>query len=108
MEKAKRARRAETPKQPSLCLRLRAPYLYPDPERNSTVQCNRERPPSILKELDSPKVSPRWLGGLVRQCPVAPENFALEARVCPDTSSPSERAQFSSLMIGDAGNQVCR
>jgi len=31
MEKAKRARKAETPKQPSLCLRLRAPYLYPDP-----------------------------------------------------------------------------
>jgi hypothetical protein len=30
MEKAKRARKAETPKQPSLCLRLRAPYLYPD------------------------------------------------------------------------------
>src|SRR6516165_4202078 len=27
---AKRARKAETPKQPSLCLRLRAPYLYPD------------------------------------------------------------------------------
>ena len=30
MEKAKRARKTETPKQPSLCLRLRAPYLYPD------------------------------------------------------------------------------
>jgi hypothetical protein len=30
MEKAKRARTAETPKQPSLCLRLRAPYFYPD------------------------------------------------------------------------------
>jgi hypothetical protein len=30
MEKAKRARKAETPRQPSLCLRLRAPYLYPD------------------------------------------------------------------------------
>src|SRR5215475_9299242 len=28
--KAKRARKAETPKQPSPCLRLRAPYLYPD------------------------------------------------------------------------------
>jgi hypothetical protein len=26
---AKRARKAETPKQPSLCLRLRAPYFYP-------------------------------------------------------------------------------
>jgi hypothetical protein len=31
MEKAIRARKAETPKQPSLRLRLRAPYLYPDP-----------------------------------------------------------------------------
>jgi hypothetical protein len=31
MEKAKRARKAETLKQPSLGLRLRAPYLYPDP-----------------------------------------------------------------------------
>jgi hypothetical protein len=30
MEKAKRARTAETPKLPSLRLRLRAPYLYPD------------------------------------------------------------------------------
>jgi hypothetical protein len=36
MEKAKRARTAETPKQPSLRLRLCAPYLYPDPwERSS-------------------------------------------------------------------------
>jgi hypothetical protein len=30
MAMAKRARKAETPKQPSLCLRLRAPYVYPD------------------------------------------------------------------------------
>jgi hypothetical protein len=30
MEKAKLARKAETLKQPSLGLRLRAPYLYPD------------------------------------------------------------------------------
>jgi hypothetical protein len=30
MDKAKRARKAETPKQPSLGLRMRAPYLYPD------------------------------------------------------------------------------
>ena len=33
MAKAKRARKAETPKQPSPCLRLRAPYLYPDHNR---------------------------------------------------------------------------
>jgi hypothetical protein len=31
MDKAKRARTAETPKQPSLVLMLRAPCLYPDP-----------------------------------------------------------------------------
>jgi hypothetical protein len=30
MDKAKRARTAETPKQPSPGLQLRAPYLYPD------------------------------------------------------------------------------
>ncbi len=30
MDKAKRARTAETPKQPSLGLKLRAPYFYPD------------------------------------------------------------------------------
>jgi hypothetical protein len=30
MDKAKRARTAETPKQPSLGLKLRAPYIYPD------------------------------------------------------------------------------
>ena len=32
MEKAKRARKAETPKQPSLRLRLCALHFYPDPE----------------------------------------------------------------------------
>jgi len=35
MEKAKRARKAETPKQPSLGLKLRAPYLYPDRRHHS-------------------------------------------------------------------------
>ena len=30
MDKANRARTAETPKQPSLGLKLRAPYFYPD------------------------------------------------------------------------------
>jgi hypothetical protein len=33
MVEAKRAHKAETPKQPSLCLRLRAPHFYPDPPR---------------------------------------------------------------------------
>jgi len=36
MEKATRARKAETPKQPSLRLRLRAPYLDPDPGDSTT------------------------------------------------------------------------
>jgi hypothetical protein len=35
MDKAKRARTAETPKQQSLGLKLRAPYLYPD----LTINC---------------------------------------------------------------------
>jgi hypothetical protein len=44
MERAKRARKAETPKQPSLCLRLRAPYLYPDPgERSSRKHGARQK-----------------------------------------------------------------
>jgi len=34
MEKAKRARKAETPKQPSLRLRLSAPHFYPDPPQS--------------------------------------------------------------------------
>jgi hypothetical protein len=33
MDEAKRARTAETPKQPCLGLKLRAPYFYPDPAR---------------------------------------------------------------------------
>jgi len=37
MEKAKRARKAETPKQPSLSLMLRAPYLYPDRVYSATA-----------------------------------------------------------------------
>ena len=35
MDKAKRAQTAETLKQPSLRLRLRAPHLYPDPGKRS-------------------------------------------------------------------------
>ena len=37
MDKAKRARTAETPKQPSLALKLRAPCLYPDANRGGPV-----------------------------------------------------------------------
>src|SRR5215510_12637768 len=46
MEKAKRARKAETPKQPSLRLRLRAPYFYPDQRLN----------------LSKPREGPRKIG----------------------------------------------
>jgi hypothetical protein len=37
MDKAKRARTAETPKQPSLGLMLRAPYFYPDRAYSATA-----------------------------------------------------------------------
>jgi hypothetical protein len=36
MDEAKRARTAETPKQPCLGLKLRAPYFYPDPRGRSS------------------------------------------------------------------------
>ena len=39
---AKRARKAETPKQPSLSLMLRAPYFYPTPSDDP------DRPPSLF------------------------------------------------------------
>ncbi len=38
MEGAKRARKAETPKQPSLHLRLRAPQFYPDPDKLREIE----------------------------------------------------------------------
>jgi len=43
MDKAKRARTAETPKQPSLGLKLRAPYLYPDLRRWDEGRCIQRR-----------------------------------------------------------------
>jgi hypothetical protein len=38
MVKAKRAHKAETLKQPSLYLRLRAPYFYPDIRMHGSVR----------------------------------------------------------------------
>ena len=38
MAKAKRARNVETLKQPSLCLRLRASYFYPDIRTHGSVR----------------------------------------------------------------------
>jgi hypothetical protein len=51
MEKAKRARKAETPKQPSLSLKLRAPYLYPDPARRSATSVAQTHGPQSLTVL---------------------------------------------------------
>ena len=45
MDKAKRARTAETPKQPNLGLQLRAPYLYPD--RPYSVPVGRSNEPDL-------------------------------------------------------------
>jgi hypothetical protein len=42
MDKAKRARTAETPKQPSPGLQLRAPYLYPDLQSQPTQSARRQ------------------------------------------------------------------
>ena len=56
MEKAKRARTAETPKQPSLSLRLRAPYLYPDPTLKSLTWASQPtNGPTNLKYPAYPK-----------------------------------------------------
>ncbi len=50
MVEAKRARQAETPKQPSLCLRLRAPQFYPDwamVEAKRARKAETPKPPSF-------------------------------------------------------------
>src|SRR5215831_2112881 len=43
MDRAKRAQKAETPKQPSLCLKLRAPYLYPDQRQDRRARDRSDR-----------------------------------------------------------------
>jgi len=62
MEKAKRARKAETPRQPSLCLRLRAPYLYPDRADSAKTAVAAARParlhaPRIADDSGAPRKS---------------------------------------------------
>jgi len=47
MEKAKRARKAETPKRPSLSLRSRAPYLYPDRAYSAVVFASLPEPADV-------------------------------------------------------------
>src|SRR5215471_15179015 len=63
MEKAKRARKAETLKQPSLSLRLRAQYLYPDPPRHAEAARSRGRdlPPPRAGEA-APHYEPQRSG----------------------------------------------
>ena len=51
MDKAKRARTAETPKQPSLGLKLRAPYLYPDLKREASNSAGRNNGKSVSPEI---------------------------------------------------------
>ena len=46
-----RARTAETPKQPSLSLRLRAPHFYPTPHPPSHARCRRGVPNAWLKAV---------------------------------------------------------
>jgi hypothetical protein len=66
MDKAKRARTAETPKQPSPGLQLRAPYLYPDLESSLGNIASRPCPkiyyvhPAIVGPLEV------WSGELQR------------------------------------------
>jgi hypothetical protein len=65
MEKAKRARKAETPRRPSLCLRLRAPYLYPDPSRDRSCRSGCLLPSSNTDNLVDQRsrncMSPRFV-----------------------------------------------
>lgn len=49
MDKAKRAQTAETPKQPSLGLKLRAPYLYPDAAGKAANLVGERPMPSIAR-----------------------------------------------------------
>ena len=52
-------------------------------------------PSELLRKLDSPKVSPRWRGGVVRNCPNAPENLPWKSvRVVqqPETSFEADVA----------------
>jgi hypothetical protein len=84
MEKAKRARKAETPRQPSLCLRLRAPYLYPDPTATPALPCD---PHVRLRSVS------HWAGGFTRCCR-------------PNTTGMFRHMVW--LTVGDAGGAMAR
>src|SRR5215472_16881911 len=79
MDKAKRARKAETPKQPSLRLTLRAPYLYPDrvysargatrvPTATRTVIDLTGRPRiGLFDQAEGAVIPPRHVDGFIEQ-----------------------------------------
>ena len=72
MEKAKRARKAETPKQPSLSLRLRAPYFYPD-HRSPASEAGRDSQAPLHADDNCAHGRTRTCTSLVRNqalCPV--------------------------------------
>src|SRR5215831_21137999 len=91
MEKAKRARKAETPKQPSLCLRLRAPYLYPDHSGSLTELENRSgdvKGKGTSGETARPKV-PMCRAGA--DCLVVDPMQARRTEVIPSRFQPSQQ-----------------
>jgi hypothetical protein len=59
MDKAKRARTAETPKQPSLGLKLRAPCLYPDRAYSATAPDQAISETSPVRPLIAPELAHR-------------------------------------------------
>jgi hypothetical protein len=60
MDKAKRARKAETPRPPSLGLRLRTPYLYPDlPIRRRITSPQRPARKRMLDDTNTRRSRPR-------------------------------------------------
>jgi hypothetical protein len=79
MAMVKRATKAETPKQPSLCLRLRAPYFYPDPTYSAENGSHNKRSPQVSSYLESCCATTRsgnltggwrrWQGQTIRRRP---------------------------------------
>ena len=60
MEEAKRARKAETPKQPSRHLRSSAPYFYPDPDFLKSINVPSSMQKAVIKgkKFERHEVSP--------------------------------------------------
>ena len=53
MDKVKRAQTAETPKQPSLGLKLRAPYLYPDRADSAIMAPKNGGSLSVVRDFET-------------------------------------------------------